>query len=664
MKKSLYLFLFPFFCFLFSNHLIAQNYCDAAGAPGTTSDYITRVQLYSINNGSEQTGYSDFTNLSTDLVQGADYSLRIFIGFTFDLDTAHAWIDFNQNYEFEDTEKISMSPYVDDISTGTVSVPANAVLGETRMRVRNIYSADVINDPCNDYFGEVEDYSVNIIEATCAEVGNPCDDGHDCTMNDTIDANCNCVGDFEDDDYDGVCNEEDQCPGLDDSIDLDNNGIPDLCEDYCMAEGANGTGADWINRVRLYTLNNPSQKTSFSDFTDLNVELVQGANYELAIHLNTVFNEDLAHAWIDFNQDFIFQPDEEINMSLFSFTDNSSTGTVSVPPDAPLGTTRMRVRNIWSVDPVDFPACGNYFGEVEDYSVTIIEATCTMVGEPCDDGLDCSTNDVIDANCNCFGEIIDDDFDGVCNEDDICPGEDDLLDLDSNGILDCLDYCLAAGLDGTGEDFISNVIIDEVEYPSGQTFYSDFTDSIIVVERGQELDISVHLNDVFAEDEAHVWVDFNQNMEFEADEKMLTLPYDDTISYGIIDVPVDAPFGATRMRVRNIWNDISDPCNDYFGEVEDYTVLVEDMTNTGNVIINKINIFPNPASDFFILNTSQHLIGNRIAVCDLNGRIVTSFEIINIRQQFSVAGLASGIYFIKMNDKSSDEFIAEKLIVE
>ena len=349
MKSKSPILLFVLAFLINTNLLISQEYCAAAGLDGTTADHVVRVQLYTINNASEQTNYSDFTNLSTDLVQGADYTLNIHIGFTFDLDTARAWIDFNQNFEFEETERVEMSGYVENISTGTVSVPADAVVGATRLRIRNIYNAEAITDPCNDYFGEVEDYTINILAPFCGTTGDPCDDGLDCTSNDTIDANCNCTGDFEDDDFDGVCNEEDQCPGLDDTIDDNNNGVPDLCEGYCMAEGSNGTGADYINRVRLYTLNNPSAQTFYSDFTDQSTELVQGVDYPITVHLNAVFAEDLAHAWIDYNQDFIFSEDEEIDMALFSLTDLTSTGTVSVPGDALTGETRLRVRSTWMV---------------------------------------------------------------------------------------------------------------------------------------------------------------------------------------------------------------------------------------------------------------------------------------------------------------------------
>lgn len=50
--------------------------------------------------------------------------------------------------------------------------------------------------------------------------GQPCNDGDDCTNNDTFDADCNCIGiqQLADEDNDGVCDLADQCPNFDDKL--------------------------------------------------------------------------------------------------------------------------------------------------------------------------------------------------------------------------------------------------------------------------------------------------------------------------------------------------------------------------------------------------------------------------------------------------------------
>ena len=62
--------------------------------------------------------------------------------------------------------------------------------------------------------------------------GLACDDADPCTTGETYDSVCNCTGgQFQDADGDGICDANDLCPGSDDTIDTDNNGIPDGCDD-------------------------------------------------------------------------------------------------------------------------------------------------------------------------------------------------------------------------------------------------------------------------------------------------------------------------------------------------------------------------------------------------------------------------------------------------
>ncbi|WP_367391769.1 hypothetical protein [Lewinella sp. LCG006] len=60
--------------------------------------------------------------------------------------------------------------------------------------------------------------------------GQACNDFDACTENDVFDADCNCTGALVDADNDGVCDETDACPGGDDNIDGDHDGIPDFCD--------------------------------------------------------------------------------------------------------------------------------------------------------------------------------------------------------------------------------------------------------------------------------------------------------------------------------------------------------------------------------------------------------------------------------------------------
>ncbi|OQX78327.1 MAG: hypothetical protein B6D61_05790 [Bacteroidetes bacterium 4484_249] len=139
-------------------------YCNATG--GSTFLEIIRVQLETIDNSSGQEYYSDYTYLSTDLNKNQSYDITITNDGNYQGADLGIWIDYNQDGDFEDTyENIVCDP--DNYGQGTFNftVPGTALLGTTRMRIRTKFSGSDCGSPCGSTpNGEVEDYSVNIIE--------------------------------------------------------------------------------------------------------------------------------------------------------------------------------------------------------------------------------------------------------------------------------------------------------------------------------------------------------------------------------------------------------------------------------------------------------------------------------------------------------------------
>ena len=78
-------------------------------------------------------------------------------------------------------------------------------------------------------------------------------------------------------------------------------------------------------------------------------------------------------AWIDFNQDNSFDDDEKIDLGNATFSGSHTfSGQFTVPSDAVVGNTRIRVVMEWNEAPV--PCRIFDYGEVEDYSVNINES--------------------------------------------------------------------------------------------------------------------------------------------------------------------------------------------------------------------------------------------------------------------------------------------------
>jgi hypothetical protein len=149
---------------------VPVRYCGG----GSYSDYYAGIYWVGFNTISNYSnyygtgGYSNYTSLVTNVVQGMTYPLQVteesyygYDGYTF------AWIDWNQDGVFNTTTE---QYYLGDLyfATGSVNVtvPTNAAIGPTRMRVRTQAYFNGNPPPCGSIYGETEDYTVNV---TCTK---------------------------------------------------------------------------------------------------------------------------------------------------------------------------------------------------------------------------------------------------------------------------------------------------------------------------------------------------------------------------------------------------------------------------------------------------------------------------------------------------------------
>jgi subtilisin-like proprotein convertase family protein len=147
---------------------VTNCYC-SAGATSTSFEKISRVQFGTINNPSTSTaGYENFTAVSTTLVKGQTAPITITLSQGFSSDESRAWIDFNQDGDFDDAgEAVFVSTQSAGPHTGTITISPTALTGPTRMRIRmqdaDPFSAPNNSTPCGtSLFGQVEDYTINI----------------------------------------------------------------------------------------------------------------------------------------------------------------------------------------------------------------------------------------------------------------------------------------------------------------------------------------------------------------------------------------------------------------------------------------------------------------------------------------------------------------------
>jgi hypothetical protein len=148
--------------------------------------------------------------------------------------------------------------------------------------------------------------------------------------------------------------------------------------DYCDPGSYDATG-EWISRVKIGTLDNESgENNGYGQFTELEAPFIeQSGTYDIL--LKAGFSEqsysEYFLVWIDYDQDGVFVS-EELAYDPGMTTKDSLIGQISIPENAKLGNTRMRVA--MRFQQASGPCSqfgGNVFGEVEDYCVEIIPAT-------------------------------------------------------------------------------------------------------------------------------------------------------------------------------------------------------------------------------------------------------------------------------------------------
>jgi hypothetical protein len=148
-------------------------YCGAQGE-FPWHDWIAGVSVADLANGSGKSPYSDFSALTATLMANTSAPLTLTAGFSWTAFDEYwkIWIDYDHDGTFDEPGEIAFQQYMPKPSDGTptatlsgsIAVPASALPGSTRMRVAMRRGG--APEPCESFaFGEVEDYSVNIISS-------------------------------------------------------------------------------------------------------------------------------------------------------------------------------------------------------------------------------------------------------------------------------------------------------------------------------------------------------------------------------------------------------------------------------------------------------------------------------------------------------------------
>ena len=144
-----------------------------------------------------------------------------------------------------------------------------------------------------------------------------------------------------------------------------------LSASYCASASTN-INDEYIGRVQLNTIDNPSGGQFYSNFTYISTDLTEGQNYTVTVTptwTGTIYPEGYA-VWIDYNNDQDFNDAGELVWSKAPSTNTPNSGAFSVPSGTSGTSVRMRVSMKYNGIPT---SCETFtYGEVEDYTVNLV----------------------------------------------------------------------------------------------------------------------------------------------------------------------------------------------------------------------------------------------------------------------------------------------------
>lgn len=158
---------------------------------------------------------------------------------------------------------------------------------------------------------------------------------------------------------------------------------------YCSA-GAVVTTFEKISNVTFAGIDNASTSgAGYENFTAQTAIVGAGQSYNLGVELASGFATDQVLAWIDFDQNEVFDNDELVFESAAGA--GPFTGNVAIPSGATLGTTRMRIRLHdtyaegveYQNTPNPTPCDTSTYGQVEDYTVLIEQGATPPANDQC-----------------------------------------------------------------------------------------------------------------------------------------------------------------------------------------------------------------------------------------------------------------------------------------
>ncbi|HLV91569.1 MAG TPA: T9SS type A sorting domain-containing protein, partial [Aequorivita sp.] len=675
-------------------------YCDITNIAATDVEEITNVEFggTTIENDDFTSILVDKTDVIVEIEQSETYTISVegnthSTGFEFDNNIV-AFIDWNQNGILDDAGEIyevgniSGSDGNDGVAaTMDITVPADAALGQTRIRITKTYwdedSAPLL-DPCaiefdpwgmGNYpsYGQALDFTLEITEAS--DTGFTCDFAHEVVgdadggSGSSVDSTFKSAVDFAVPAGQNFTLSTIQVPFL--TMAPEDAPITAQVVYYENDGGLPGTeigsetvvptilsSGEWVNPA-AYEFITQLDMTPITFNGSHNMDTTYWVEISMGTATNqaTVFWAYTTGAGLEgapmarFDSDlgtWAIPDDGASNEGIYNFSGEcslmDSQGDCTGTPDGGIASVNPEQGNInttYTVSASGFS--GGYDGMTYQWQSNTNDAGWVNEGDsqtnysaytataPSDVGVEVAWR--LEVTCTLSSETS---YSEIAT------------------FTSLLDYCNPV-LDCTWDEMITNVTFQEIDNttacsPDG---YGDYTDMIAMVQAAETYPISIAVGEGFDPVSTSVWIDFNNNGNFEEDEFFYIGNGSGEVLTGNISIPAAIENGSYRMRVRVAAVDPSGAtwdmaCNESqaYGETEDYTVTVDGVVGVGTHDLAGFTYYPNPTNE--ILNLSSQKNIETIELFNMLGQKVVTSNVNATSTEINLSGLAMGTYIMNV----------------
>ncbi|AFU67584.1 secreted protein, putative [Psychroflexus torquis ATCC 700755] len=598
----------------------------------STVEPLTNVEFAGISNRTDGTvngtsAHEDFTSLSGDVLAGESYEIALEGntdgGFT---NRFAVFVDWNQNDVLDDDSEvyeITQTIVGSDGDDGQqaiqdITVPADALAGKTRMRVKKLFGTNDYLDPClGTGFGQAEDYSINVtLPLARLQV---------------------------------VHNSPDPAVEV---VDVYLNG--DLFLD------------DFTFRTATPFIDAPAN-------TPLTIDIAPGTSVDVSESIFTVSPTLTAdETYIAVASGTL---DSSISLEVFEGAREAAAvaGNTDVlvhhgSPDAPTVDAVNQDGGGILVDDISYPEfqgylelpTANYLIDITtaDNSITVAgyQAYFTELGLA-DAAVTVFASGFLDPASNgdgpAFGLWVSLATGGALVE----LNDEDFIEFPSP-YCGPIEYTVVEPM--TNVEFAGFANRTDATQ-DGSPAHEDFTSVVGQVSAGESYEIILEGNTAgnFTNSFA-VFIDWNQNDVFDADE-VYEITTTITASTGedgqqatqTLEVPVGAVVGQTRMRVKKLFGTTGylDPClGAFYGQAEEYTLDVGTVSNT-SFDSTDFTFYPNPVNDILSISTASTV--DNIKVYNMLGQMVVETAPKVSNPQVDMNELQSGVYLVTLEVEGS-----------